>query len=97
MALADEEKFANKLLDFKGEIIMPEPIKDDEQKTKQDFNIATEKLPQPFKFVATLLFITLPQTSKAIQAIIVLLFALLIIVFSLATLKELQVLIFSHF
>jgi len=66
---------------------MSEPIKDDQQKNKQDLKDATEKLPQPFKFIATLLFITLPQMSKVVQAIVVLLFALLITVFSLATLK----------
>lgn len=66
---------------------MPDNGKKNEQRSNQDLKDATEKLPQPFKLIGTLLFVTLPQTSKIIQSIVVIVFVLLFVVFSLATLK----------
>jgi len=66
---------------------MPESREKAEQKSNQDLKDATEKLPQPFKFIATILFVTLPQTSNVTKTIIVLLFTLLLVVFALASLK----------
>ena len=63
------------------------PEEENETKDKQAIQDATGKMPQPFKFIASFLFITIPNTDKWVQTIIVLLFACLIIVFSLASLK----------
>jgi hypothetical protein len=66
---------------------MSKTNKDEDQNSEGDLKSSTEKLPQPFKFIATLLIITLPQTSKLVQAVVVILFAVLIAIFSLAALK----------